>query len=43
MAGSGPLNRSRLTKLFEELDKESRRQRDRGVMYIAGGARMTLG
>ncbi len=43
MAGSGPLNRTRLTELFEELDKELRHHPGRVVMYIAGGARMALG
>ena len=42
MAGSGPLNRTRLTELFKELDNELRHQRGRVVMYIAGGARMAL-
>ncbi|MXZ71551.1 MAG: hypothetical protein F4Z04_08620 [Acidobacteria bacterium] len=39
---SGPLNRERLVKLFDELSAELRFSRTRAQIYIVGGAAMSL-
>ena len=39
---SGPLDRERIVKLFDELSAELRFSRTRAQIYIVGGAAMSL-